>query len=139
MCLLTTQPKALRAKKDIKVYKLFKDIGDELYSPYQWFKYENIGRQKTISLGVAKNCIGIPFIKSEIDRALRDSAFNNKKINTISKGYHSCKDFDFLLDNREDNTIYECIVPKGAWYYEGYYGLMVSTDLIIKNWNFKFI
>lgn len=133
MCLLTTQSKALRAKEDIKVYKLFNvNESGQLKSPYYGHVYENIGRQKTIALGVYKNYRGTPFDNSDALQAGEDKDIG-KIINTISEGYHSCKRKSVLesVSFRSTVKIYQCVIPKGAWYYKGYDGLMVSTDLII--------
>jgi hypothetical protein len=128
MCLLTTQSKALRAKEDIIVYKRFFHEKDGKYtSPYLLFKYE-IGRQKTIKLDKQFGR-GSAFTHSDAEQADRDR-HAGKVIYTVSRGYHSCKELTTLADTT-GNVNLKCIIPKGAWYYEGYDGLMVSTDLII--------
>lgn len=130
MCLLTTQSKALRAKEDIIVYKLFVNDNGRLGSPYRHFYYPKLGRQKTVSLGVEKNTIGFPFFDRDATLAYIDKK-SGQKINTISQGYHSCLRKSTLSQFSYGKVLYKCIIPKGAWYYKGYCGLMVSTDLII--------
>ena len=130
MCLLTTQQKALRAKKDIITYKLFRIVDEGLISPYRNFKYEKLGRQKTIPFSKRKG-IGSAFASFDRHDAGMDKT-RGKEIQTISTGYHSCTDHSILKPYLDPNSdIIECIIPKGAWYYEGYQGLIVSTDLII--------
>lgn len=130
MCLLTTQQKALRAKKDIITYKLFRITHEGLISPYRNFKYEKLGRQKTIPFNKQKG-IESSFASFDKHDANLDRT-RGKEIQTISTGYHSCTDCSILKPYLYPYlNIIECIIPKGAWYYKGYQGLIVSTDLII--------
>jgi len=137
MCLLTTQSKALRAKEDITVYKMFRILNSEsIFSPYQGFKYEKLGRQKTIKFNKWKGR-GAGFDFSDGMQAGEDLKAG-KIIYTISQGYHSCNKYEKLHRYVGINdAVIPCIIPKGSWYYEGYDGLMVSTDLIIPKSGFK--
>jgi hypothetical protein len=137
MCLLTTQSKALRAKEDIPVYKMFYiPYSGRIESPYKQFVYKKLGRQKTIKF-VKQKGRGDSFSTSDSFQASNDER-KGKTIYTISEGYHSCKLYVILSNTSWGRfSIKKCIIPKGSWYYEGYDGLMVSTDLIIPEDEFK--
>lgn len=109
MC-LTIRPdqKALCAEQDIKVYKVVLpdvSVPDQYYTLYRTFPIR-IGETYTSELIV-------------IDRWLREN-------NIIEVGLHSYTQLeDAMLDARWEDVnfaIVECIIPKGAKYYQGEFG-----------------
>lgn len=118
MCLITTKNIPEIAQEDIVCYKFYKLRENKLFSPYQDVLAPNINEVANTELGKVH---------------LYDS-------NIVMKGFHSYKYLDDLI--RElyfwqsyDITIFKCIIPKGAKYYEGKFGespSYCSESIILK-------
>lgn len=110
--------KPLVATKAFKVYKMFVHFGEsQLKSPYQNFYYEK-NKRYTTKLGV------------EIDG---DSIWSYQ-IN-IHEGFHAF--VKPIRMNGSTRILIECTVPKGAKYFYGDSGDIVSNKIIIGNKPYK--
>lgn len=127
MCLQTSQKEPKVALKDKIVYKLF-DRWDEdrgvFISPYSYFEYK-IGKT----------------YKTKIKETSDDSSFDDKaaielkkhkKYKSFGAGFHSALKKERLIEEELCfETIVKCIIPKGAEYYIGFTGLVVSNQIIV--------
>ena len=101
------------AKEDKVCYKL---LFDDFASVCEYFQYE-------------KNFIYYQDEKKPIDRFT--FKFYNLTIG-ISKGLHSYSTLNFARNSLlSGDIIVECIIPKGAIYFEGNQGDIVSDQLLI--------
>ena len=123
MCLYTKQLQPKVAEKDIICYKALSSPwqGSRIaYAPYQIYGYE-IGKLHFTKLGRVKD-------------------------SKVERGFHTCKDAAWATYYHTDSTyIYECIIPQGSRYYEGYsvcVGVQiegyVSDKLIVKKIDLRF-
>ena len=111
MCLILTQLKPKIADKDIVCYKLVKrtEIKGIYKSSFQRFEY--VIRQ------LYTNNIDIEFIDKFI-------YYRNCVWYFIEEGmFHSYANYSHAaLNHAPDEFIVKCIIPKGAYYFEGYFG-----------------
>lgn len=107
MCLIKRHWFPKRAHEDIVCYKCLKRCDGDFVTPYCRIK---VVPGKTI-LTSAKNIFWGIF---------------HKKIE--GEGVHSLVNCKNLYSN---SIIFKAIIPKGAWYYDGEYGVRASNKLII--------
>lgn len=117
------------ATEDIICYKvLCKDIFNEYYSPYKFFKYElNKQVSSNFSFTVSSPVSFSP--QKEYDSL---KFFRN--FNCIRQGLHSCKYLSGALGYSSrfiGACVMKCTIPKGSWYYEGTNNELVSDNIII--------
>lgn len=117
------------ATEDIICYKvLCKDIFNEYYSPYKFFKYElNKQVSSNFSFTVSSPVSFSP--QKEYDSL---KIFRN--FNCIRQGLHSCKYLSGALGYSSrfiGACVMKCMIPKGSWYYEGTNYELVSDNIII--------
>ena len=126
MCLITEQLKPKIASKDITCYKILLLTSDNFYiSPYRHFTFfENQVNPKKVFKAKKSWCtINIHGDDLEL--------FNDNGIDafTLNSGFfHMYKDYDSAVKaikwlvprEKESYAIFECVIPKGSRYYEGF-------------------
>lgn len=100
-----TRPRPKTANKSITVYKIVTKFGKDIISQYQRFEYK-LGKVYTTKFGISAN---------KIDQGLH--AYRKEAIRCQITGY-----------NRY-HKVMECKIPKGAKYYIGRHGDIVSNKL----------
>lgn len=144
--LLTKQKKALKAKKDLIVYCLFKEITDEkgkvtLYS--EDMKELPLKNNKYLK---AKFIPYNPYCYDD-KKSYREKMYswrhfkiacphkNNKGLYVIGIGFiDSYISVDWAkkrIPYYEISAIYKCLIPKGTYYYEGLDGGLASRKIKI--------
>ena len=113
MCLVTTQLEPKIADKDIVCYKLVRrtKIKGVYKSNYQGFEY--VIRQ------LYTNNLGIRFVNKNMKRYFYTGFYR------IEEGmFHSYVShlYPAILRPLPNHTLLKCIIPKGAYYFKGYYG-----------------
>ena len=120
MCLVLNYLKPKIADKDIVCYKLVEKtkIKGVYKSCFQEFEY--VIRQSYT------NNLGIKFV----DRIIKNlcPSYPHYGIYAIEEGmFHSYTNYmPFELFTSLDETILKCIIPKGAYYYEGHFNYYTS-------------
>lgn len=99
------------AKRNIKVFKVFRIAGEQLYSPYKNFHYHR---------GFHYFQNGKPFTKNVYRVVRHDCRLQ------IFEGFHSYR----AKPEGRWYSVIECIVPKGSFYYMNRKEI-VSSQLII--------
>ena len=117
MCLVTTQLEPKIADKDIVCYKLVKrtKIKGIYKSNFQRFEY--VIRQ------LYTNNLDIRFVNKNIKRYFYTGFYK------IEEGmFHSYVShlYPVILSPLPNCALLKCIIPKGAYYYEGYFGDSLS-------------
>ena len=126
MCLVTEQLKPKIASKDITCYKILLLTSDNFYiSPYRHFTFfENQVNPKKV-FKAKKSWWTINIHGDDLE------LFNDNGIDafTLNSGFfHMYKDYDSAVKaiknsvtgERESYVIFECVIPKGSRYYEGF-------------------
>ena len=126
MCLVTEQLKPKIASKDITCYKILLLTSDNFYiSPYRHFTFfENQVNPKKV-FKAKKSWWTINIHGDDLE------LFNDNGIDafTLNSGFfHMYKDYDSAVKaiknsvtgERESSVIFECVIPKGSHYYEGF-------------------
>ena len=126
MCLVTEQLKPKIASKDITCYKILLLTSDNFYiSPYRHFTFfENQVNPKKV-FKAKKSWWTINIHGDDLE------LFNDNGIDafTLNSGFfHMYKDYDSAVKaiknsvtgERESSVIFECVIPKGSRYYEGF-------------------
>lgn len=122
MCLFTKESKPSQATENIKCYKVYLFDYNECCSPYAEMTIPNFGQYTNTQLGKAFISVGEEYPY------------------TVYEGFHS---FELLSDIKEycdynrftKFLIVECIIPKGSFYYKGFYARRSNycSDTIILN------
>lgn len=130
MCLLTNQTKPIITTEDIIVYKVVKNlIEDIIVSTYQRFPYKKNELNKT------KFTYGNPDARAPFDDVDFASWRGESPEKVIEKGFH----FAFTIKRLEkivehyympERIIAEFLVPKGSKIYKGKEDLGVSNQII---------
>ena len=126
MCLVTEQLKPKIASKDITCYKILLLTSDNFYiSPYRHFTFfENQVNPKKV-FKAKKSWWTINIHGDDLE------VFNDNGIDafTLNSGvFHMYKDYDSAVKaikwlvprEKESYAIFECVIPKGSRYYEGF-------------------
>ena len=126
MCLITEQLKPKIASKDITCYKILLLTSDNFYiSPYRHFTFfENQVNPKKV-FKAKKSWWTINIHGDDLE------LFNDNGIDafTLNSGvFHMYKDYDSAVKaikwlvprEKESYAIFECVIPKGSRYYEGF-------------------
>ena len=126
MCLITEQLKSKIASKDITCYKILLLTSDNFYiSPYRHFTFfENQVNPKKV-FKAKKSWWTINIHGDDLE------LFNDNGIDafTLNSGvFHMYKDYDSAVKaiknsvtgERESSVVFECVIPKGSHYYEGF-------------------
>ena len=126
MCLVTEQLKPKIASKDITCYKILLLTSDNFYiSPYRHFTFfENQVNPKKV-FKAKKSWWTINIHGDDLE------LFNDNGIDafTLNSGvFHMYKDYDSAVKaikwlvprEKESYAIFECVIPKGSRYYEGF-------------------
>lgn len=115
------------ASKDIKVFKVGNIVDGQLMSYYQGFYYDFNQPYRTDV--IPTSYYGSYFIYQGFH------SYNPKKCKYIkadTTGWWIVKSGRIDLDTYDSTTnIIECIVPKGAEYYQNEHGEIVSNQIII--------
>ena len=135
MCLVTEQKKAKILKKDLTVYKIVTEYGGEIYG---WlrddYKYE-IGKLHEEKLVANKKTGSITdYIASEAyNKNSEDIHWRYRNdLTHIHEGFHSALILKRLSGLSFNDTIYECVIPKGSKVFKDKTGLIVSNQIILK-------
>ena len=120
MCLRLDYSKPKIADKDIICYKLVEKTKIKgIYKSY-FQEFEYIIRQ------LYTNNLDIKFV----DRIIKNlcPSFPHHGVYAIEEGmFHSYTNYmPFELLSSPDETILKCIIPKGAYYYKGYFNYFTS-------------
>ena len=126
MCLITEQLKPKIASKDITCYKILLLTSGNFYiSPYRHFTFfENQVNPKKV-FKAKKSWWTINIHGDDLE------PFNDNGIDafTLNSGvFHMYKDYDSAVKaikwlvprEKESYAIFECVIPKGSRYYEGF-------------------
>ena len=126
MCLITEQLKPKIVSKDITCYKILLLTSDNFYiSPYRHFTFfENQVNPKKV-FKAKKSWWTINIHGDDLE------LFNDNGIDafTLNSGFfHMYKDYDSAVKaikwlvprEKESYAIFECVIPKGSRYYEGF-------------------
>ena len=126
MCLVTNQLKSKIASEDITCYKVLLLTSDNFYiSPHRHFTFfENqVNPNKVFK---AKKSWWTINIHGDDLELINDSGIY---VFTLNSGFfHMYKDYDSAVKaiknsvtgERESSVIFECVIPKGSRYYEGF-------------------
>lgn len=135
MCLIAENKEKKIALEDIVVYKSG-TIGaaNHFISTYMHTRY-NFDTLYNTELEESDEWSCLDYMDSiYLDKRYDD--WNQGKIKEllcIGQGFHSYKNIDRAKTSMWSNeSIVECIIPKGAEYYEGVTDLLVSNQIIIK-------
>lgn len=135
MCLITDQQEVLIAQEDITVYKCLREINDNLWAPYNDFRYDLNKLYETIIRESDEWCGFDSFDNRMIQNKYPDfePAEEHKKLKSFGSGFHSALSKGRLLESwmTNDEYIFECTIPKGSKYYIGISDLVVSNQIII--------
>lgn len=102
MCLYTTQPKSLIAKKDITCYKVVHPHIKAFLSEYRFFEYK-IGRTYRLYTGVKQ--------------------WAPDNYGYMYSGFHSFTTLKNALEyGGKRMVLLKCVIPKGSRYYVGDFG-----------------
>lgn len=121
MCLIVYNKFPKIATKDIVCYKILKTEDGKLVSSVRHFPFKLNARMRPK---------GIFKILAKMDNILRELAVEEGYFHTYV--YHDTAKSDAFGDN---DKVYECIIPKGTLYFEGFYGFdssYASKCLIVK-------
>lgn len=125
------------AEEDIICYKFLKRVSKNNFtSPYQHFKYDlgvEYSAEFTVfdkeHLTVTYDSSGKPSSTFELNYQVEEGLHSAKKLDEIRE-YVDLFNFTYT----GDYVIVECIIPKGASYYEGYWygkdGYYASNKLV---------
>lgn len=140
MCWKSKEKKAVQiAGEDIFVYKVMRRKPDSkmFRSLYYKMGYEP-GKVYTACIDdplYAKNGMTIrkgfhsyDANKTEISKSLNFWSINPKEVNDVFLDMVGLSDFD---EEYEEIMAVECIIPKGACYYENEHGEMVSDQIMV--------
>ena len=126
MCLITNQLKSKIASKDITCYKILLLTSDNFYiSPYRHFTFfENQVNPKKVFK--AKKSWWTINIHGDDLEVINDNGIDAFTLN--SGVFHMYKDYDSAVKaikwlvprEKESYAIFECVIPKGSRYYEGF-------------------
>ncbi|MDY5646169.1 MAG: hypothetical protein SPF22_04080 [Candidatus Onthovivens sp.] len=126
MCLITNQLKSKIASKDITCYKILLLTSDNFYiSPYRHFTFfENQVNPKKVFK--AKKSWWTINIHGDDLEVINDNGIDAFTLN--SGVFHMYKDYDSAVKaikwlvprEKESYAIFECVIPKGPRYYEGF-------------------
>ena len=135
MCLITEQLKPKIASKDITCYKILLLTSDNFYiSPYRHFTFfENQVNPKKV-FKAKKSWWTINIHGDDLE------LFNDNGIDafTLNSGFfHMYKDYDSAVKaiknsvtgERESSVIFECVIPKGSRYYEGFTSIYLLPSI----------
>ena len=109
MCLVTTQLEPKIADKDIICYKLVKRT--KIKGVYK----SNIQRFEYIIRQLYTNYFDIKYVDMLIKRRYNLSAIEEDM-------FHSYVNYLSAITVLPNLVVLECIIPKGAYYFEGYFG-----------------
>lgn len=129
MCLITDQKEPKIAETDLTTYKI---LTKNLVSPFQHFQYE-FGKEYEQEISKADFDGAFDGADQDYYEKLYDSESFDKNVVFFGKGLHSSLNIGRLYPwtLQAEHDIYECKVPKGAEYYEGHHGLIVSNKLTV--------
>ncbi len=132
MCLITDQKRRV-AQEDIKCWKALRE---DMKSPHEKFQYEKGKRYRTLiekdeSEWLTCHDFGDERYLSEHWPEWRDRG--HKELKYFGRGFHVYTSFK-RAEAATDHTgeeLFEAIIPKGAYYYEGFTDLAVTSQIII--------
>ena len=135
MCLITEQLKPKIASKDITCYKILLLTSDNFYiSPYRHFTFfENQVNPKKV-FKAKKSWWTINIHGDDLE------LFNDNGIDafTLNSGvFHMYTDYDSAVKaikwlvprEKESYAIFECVIPKGSRYYEGFTSIYLLPSI----------
>jgi len=132
MCLITTQKKPKKARKDMLVYKALRECSETIASSvYECHKYI-LGELYTVQIQQDNDWTAA----DQDDQAWLTRNYPNWNHGTetelicIGAGYHASTT-PKRIQKWFTEPIYECTIPKGSEYYEDATGLIVSNQIII--------
>lgn len=133
MCWINTKAEKQIAEKDIKVFKLGETHEDLFCSMYIGFKYQ-LNQLYTSCIDIEFQDYSGSFVGSQGFHSYDPSIVHLEiREDVISRWavYAGQRMLDF--DTGDANYVKaECIIPKGAEYYENEHGEIVSNQIIIK-------
>lgn len=123
MCLVVYNKFPKIATKDIVCYKILKIEDGELVSSVRHFPFK---------LNVRMRPKGMFKIQAKMNNILGQLAVEEGYFHTYVYPYNAKADANWLGNH---DKVYECIIPKGTLYFEGFYGFdssYASKCLIVK-------
>ena len=136
MCLITDQKEPMNVENDMTVYKVLKLIDENLWSPYNKYRWD-LGKEYCTQITESDNIIC--FDEEAFECVLINySNFRRGEgcegIISYGGGFHSAISINRLrrvVRDRKDLKIFECTIPEGSSYYTDFSGLIVSNKIII--------
>ena len=131
MCLITKQSQSKIASKDITCYKVLLKLENEInntvfyVSPVRHFTYFSNRTDLNNKVFKAEKTYGL---ENSPDDDLEPSCIDDDTYKLNSGFFHMYKDYDSAVKviknsppgERESSLIFECVIPKGSHYYEGF-------------------
>ena len=127
MCLESKTIFPKRAKEDIICYKI---LDANMVSPYKNFQYDfklyKANGITSLIIDIIRNLF------RKIKSILLRSTYHYECYSTYSRGLlHSCRKYKFAdtiishlkSNNKRDFFVYKAAIPKGTYYYEGYFSI----------------
>lgn len=119
MCLHVKEKEALVAEKDIICYKVLEEYNGNFITPYQGTPVS----KKALSGKVSFKARGRVMFKAAI---WKTEVAERGYVNTMDKGcIHTFAKMDvakfYAERNKQCKRVFECIIPAGTKYYEGYF------------------
>ena len=131
MCLITKQSQSKIASKDITCYKVLLKLENEInntvfyVSPVRHFTYFSNRTDLNNKVFKAEKAY---WLENSPDDDLEPSCIDDDTYKLNSGFFHMYKDYDSAVKviknsppgERESSLIFECVIPKGSHYYEGF-------------------
>lgn len=128
MCLITDQKEPTIAKTDLTTYKV---LLTNLVSPFEHFQYE-LGKEYEQKISKSEHQSAYDgYDMGYYERKYYSFDDFNNNVLFFGEGLHSSLNIERLGRVILGECIFKCKVPKGAEYYEGHDGLIVSNKLTI--------
>ena len=116
-----------KAKDDIVCYKVLRDYGSNLYTPYAFFEVSSqVYKGELPMIGEYSN------IRKLFRRIFHSDVIKEGYIHTFRLQSFAQNEARFLTIPNGDTSIFKCIIPKGTYYYQGKYGDYASECIIFK-------
>ena len=116
-----------KAKEDIVCYKVLRDYGDHLYTPYIFSEVSSqVYKGELPMVGECSN------IRKLFRRIFHSNEIGEGYIHIFRLQSWAQGEAHFLTSQKESVSLFKCIIPKGTYYYQGKYGDYASECIIFK-------
>ena len=139
MCLVTKQSQSKIASKDITCYKVLLKLENEIsntvfyVSPVRHFTYFSNRTDLNNKVFKAEKAY---WLENSPDDDLKPTYIGNEPVSyELNSGFfHMYKDYDSVVKAiinapLESYAIFECVIPKGSRYYEGFTSIYILPSI----------